>query len=52
MFDFFIVQYGETPLYNVSKGVREWSESIKVMKILIDNGADLNVTDKVSHCQS
>ena len=41
---FFIVQYGQTPLHYIS--------SVSTMKILIDNGADLNVTDKVSHCQS
>ena len=40
----FIVQYGQTPLHHVL--------SVSTMKILIDNGADLNVTDKVSLCQS
>ena len=44
MFDFFIVQYGRTPLHYVL--------TVSTMKILIDNGAELNVTDKVSHCQS
>ena len=45
---FFIVQYGQTPLHYASM----FLQRIEAMKILTDNGADLNVTDKVSHCQS
>ena len=45
---FFIVQYGQTPLHYASMLLQR----IEAMKILTDNGADLDVTDKVSHCQS
>ena len=39
-----MVQYGRTPLY--------YAVGSGVCGLLIDNGADLNIIDKVSQCYS
>ena len=43
---FVMVQYGQTLLHcAVHSG-----NGLEAFRLLIDNGADLNITDKVSHC--
>ena len=46
-----MIQFGETPLHYAVDN-QDMSDVLKVVRLLIDNGADLNITDKVSHCYS